>query len=696
MDTEQRIAKINELSLHLRSIWIGLLLALVFVGITLMGHRDADFFAFGAATTLPVVSVDVNPAAFFLAAPVLITAIYVYLHIFLMPLWDHIGEAAPDDGTGTLPLSDRVAPTIFALAAIWYRGRTRADGSMAPSVLGASIVGIALALGWAFGLFVLLVVWIRGMPLHDFTMTLVAAVCLWAASVVGLLSLRAAEGRMRGLPREHMARVRPGLVVSLAAVLPVMVLASWERTRGGLLAAAGVPPALQIPLARADLREAELTKRPADWQPFDLFLLAAGVTGDTSPERIADVRRLWQNRLDTLEAPDLTGRDLRGADLTNAFLPGANLKGADLTGAQMQDATLSGVNFRGSTFDGVSLRHAELQGAVLSGLKIDRSDFSFALMAFSDLYASRILESSFSHVDLSGADLGETLFLGSSLVRVQLYRAKLENAAFVRSEMPYTSFIDANLSGVFAGETQFGQSDFSGSNLSYSTFLDSDLTYSRFQGNTVLETCFVVSNLAGASFENVQPGGDPEYSVPFSFAGSSLTDAELSGLAGVLKGGMVTQAWGHADTALPDGMDAPAHWSDAPLGGLGGGGKLTPVPPWFERTRQRSAAAQAEDDASNLSVIIDDGWKGWVEQARPVTADGYPCGVDWDGRESLRGGVLDLWYIDYTTLEEEVYRIMSREWMEGDLEQWGDLPDLPPPVMEDDLAPDPAEDVAAE
>ena len=77
MDTEQRIAKINELSLHLRSIWIGLLLALVFVGITLMGHRDADFFAFGAATTLPVVSVDVNPAAFFLAAPVLITAIYV-------------------------------------------------------------------------------------------------------------------------------------------------------------------------------------------------------------------------------------------------------------------------------------------------------------------------------------------------------------------------------------------------------------------------------------------------------------------------------------------------------------------------------------------------------------------------------------------------------------------------------------------
>ena len=45
---------------------------LAFVGVTLLGHEDADFFAKGAATQLPLVGITVPVEAFFLTAPVLV------------------------------------------------------------------------------------------------------------------------------------------------------------------------------------------------------------------------------------------------------------------------------------------------------------------------------------------------------------------------------------------------------------------------------------------------------------------------------------------------------------------------------------------------------------------------------------------------------------------------------------------------
>ncbi len=47
-----------------------LLALLVFVGVTLMGHRDSDFFAFGAETQLPLVNISAPTVSFFIAAPI--------------------------------------------------------------------------------------------------------------------------------------------------------------------------------------------------------------------------------------------------------------------------------------------------------------------------------------------------------------------------------------------------------------------------------------------------------------------------------------------------------------------------------------------------------------------------------------------------------------------------------------------------
>ncbi len=46
-DPEIILDHIAEVSKNARATWFGLLGLLVFVGVTLLGHKDADFFAYG-------------------------------------------------------------------------------------------------------------------------------------------------------------------------------------------------------------------------------------------------------------------------------------------------------------------------------------------------------------------------------------------------------------------------------------------------------------------------------------------------------------------------------------------------------------------------------------------------------------------------------------------------------------------------
>ena len=63
-----------------------------------------------------------------------------------------------------------------------------------------------------------------------------------------------------------------------------------------------------------------------------------------------------------LRTADLSAADLSGADLTKADLFKANLSGADLTGADLFKAHLSGANLSGSYLSGSYLREANLFG----------------------------------------------------------------------------------------------------------------------------------------------------------------------------------------------------------------------------------------------------------------------------------------------------------------------------------------------
>ena len=104
------IERINELSRLARTNWFTLLAYLAFVGVSLLAVEDADFFVPSRQTDLPLIGVSIPTARFFLAAPLLGAALYVYLHIHLTKLWEALAAARRAHGGDAL--AHRVYPWL--------------------------------------------------------------------------------------------------------------------------------------------------------------------------------------------------------------------------------------------------------------------------------------------------------------------------------------------------------------------------------------------------------------------------------------------------------------------------------------------------------------------------------------------------------------------------------------------------------
>lgn len=93
--------------------------------------------------------------------------------------------------------------------------------------------------------------------------------------------------------------------------------------------------------------------------------------------------------------------DLSGANLRMAQLPGADLRGADLSGVDLYAATLSGANLSGADLYVADLREVDLCQADLSGANMSGADLTGADLTGARFANSKCVLTVFSDVDLS-------------------------------------------------------------------------------------------------------------------------------------------------------------------------------------------------------------------------------------------------------------------------------------------------------
>ena len=116
------------------------------------------------------------------------------------------------------------------------------------------------------------------------------------------------------------------------------------------------------------------------------------------------------------------------ADLSGAYLSGANLSGADLSGAYLYGANLSVADLSGANLSGAYLSVANLSKTNLSGANLSKANLSKANLYGADLSKTNLSGANLSKANLSVANLSGAYLYGADLSGANLSKASLSGA----------------------------------------------------------------------------------------------------------------------------------------------------------------------------------------------------------------------------------------------------------------------------
>ena len=140
-------------------------------------------------------------------------------------------------------------------------------------------------------------------------------------------------------------------------------------------------------------------------------------------EKIIESHGRWIAGKDGGECADLSGANLRDADLYDADLRWANLRGANLSDADLRWANLRGANLSAADLRGANLRSSNLSAADLRGANLRGANLSAA-----DLRGANLRGANLSAADLRGANLSSANLRSANLSDANLCNAKLSGA----------------------------------------------------------------------------------------------------------------------------------------------------------------------------------------------------------------------------------------------------------------------------
>ena len=221
------LAHIDDLIRTAKGVWLGLLAYLAYVGVTLLGVEDADFFLLERQTDLPLIGVSIPTTLFFAVSPTLGAMLFIYLHQYLLKLWEGLANAPAT--VDKVPLGDAIAPWLVADYALSRRG----DGAIRPRPMRVLSSLASISMAFLAAPFVLAMFWWWSMPKHDEVLTVIfcgipLAVCIYAA-LVSWVRLRRLSRRVDALPLWG-----GGVTWALRAGLVALSGLGWMTTEGTL------------------------------------------------------------------------------------------------------------------------------------------------------------------------------------------------------------------------------------------------------------------------------------------------------------------------------------------------------------------------------------------------------------------------------------------------------------------------------
>ena len=182
---------------------------------------------------------------------------------------------------------------------------------------------------------------------------------------------------------------------------------------------------------------------------------------EANPNELLDLNAAYMSYVRAPQV-NISGAELRHADLMGAVLRRANLSGCFLNPCHLYHADLREADLSNALFNGSNMRGADLRGADLTGADLDRAILSDANLSGANLTNANLQRTSLIGANLSGANLEGASFAGASLVRSDLSDAALTGTDLFQTQIWGCNLNGANLAGAALGYTVFQDCDMRG------------------------------------------------------------------------------------------------------------------------------------------------------------------------------------------------------------------------------------------
>ena len=352
---------VQEKSQNAKRILLSLLLACIYVFLTVATTTDARLVTNSTSSQLPIINSEIPIVGFYWAAPLILVSVYLYFLLYLQRLWESLAKlpAVFPDGT---PLDEKVYPwlpnSLVSSHFVLLRERR-------PVLSGLqSLISIALVY-WIVPL-TLVFVWGRYLTRQEWAGTGVHIALLVMAVVNAVMFRRLAGETLEGKERERFewSKAFTGNRTRLAVSLVVVIGGLFWMLSYGVFH--GVKEEAWVRWARervgfnpfADFQGEE------NLEPFDFRGAVLNYANFyKAPLTDADLTGAYLQHA-TLEHADLQGAVLKETDLRWAKMGGSDLQDAILWEAKLQFANLVFTNLTGAELEGAILKCADLRDAV--------------------------------------------------------------------------------------------------------------------------------------------------------------------------------------------------------------------------------------------------------------------------------------------------------------------------------------------
>ncbi len=406
---EGPLSVVEEASKNARNAFFVMLLACVYVLLSVATTTDKALILNDTSSTLPIVGASIPIVYFYWSAPFLLLALYVYFHLYLLRMFENLADlpAVYPDGR---PLHKKAYPWLLSGLVCKYFKELRENRPP----MSKPQVFLSILLSWVFVPFTFLIMWFRYLPKHDWIWTSIHCLLFTFSISAGWSFYKHVAETLKGNETKNiflkgfmLRKITVPIptrftIINVAVIVATFALMLYSVhflrkkpiidfliSKTATMMMERDLPAKQymwvLPTwVSALLSEQDLSVKPSNWtgeDPAQLNRVKGAKLDFVHLEQVVanDVflakAYLRYSRLEGaymprahLEGAQMQVVHLEGALLTEAHLEGADLTKAHLEGADLTKAHLEGAHLTEAHLEDVYLRDTHLEGADLSNI----------------------------------------------------------------------------------------------------------------------------------------------------------------------------------------------------------------------------------------------------------------------------------------------------------------------------------------